>query len=372
MEIKDNRLGYANAPERTGEKNDGGNWTPFVRFGGKGGEYFGILFGNFILSILTLGVYSFWGKAKARRYIWSRTSIMGEPLEYTGTGKELFISFLIVIPPFLVFAFFLSFLAQTQPFLAFIVYPAFLFLWEFASYRALRYRLTRTRWRGIRGNMSGSALSYAWKACGYWLAIICSLGLLMPWGSARMTTLKLNEVWFGNRKAAFNGPAKELMKPFFVCYASGVIAMAVLFGAVCAILYATGNFGVPGASADPLVSLAPIGLMLLYFLAVTLIMSIYQAAHFRWLCRHFAYGQIRLRSLLAGMQVFRVMLGNLLQVACTLGFGYAWAYVRGLRLVCNSVEYQGDPQLVELLQDSQKAPTRGEGLLEALDVDIAL
>ena len=51
---------------------------------------------NFIMRILTLGIHHFWGKTEVRKRIWSSVRLNGEPLEYTGTGRELFTGFLIV------------------------------------------------------------------------------------------------------------------------------------------------------------------------------------------------------------------------------------------------------------------------------------
>jgi uncharacterized membrane protein YjgN (DUF898 family) len=46
--------------------------VPAIRrliFSGSGGPLFGIFLRNLFLSILTLGIYYFWGKVRARRYI---------------------------------------------------------------------------------------------------------------------------------------------------------------------------------------------------------------------------------------------------------------------------------------------------------------
>ncbi|MGI9462570.1 MAG: DUF898 family protein, partial [Aestuariivirgaceae bacterium] len=51
---------------------------------------------NFLLTLVTLTIYRFWGKTHVRRHIWSNVAINGEALEYTGTGKELFFGFLLV------------------------------------------------------------------------------------------------------------------------------------------------------------------------------------------------------------------------------------------------------------------------------------
>src|SRR5882672_2338743 len=60
------------------------------------GGFAGLSFLNGLLRILTLGVYHFWGKTEVRQRIWSAVRIDGEPLEYRGTGAELFRGFLIV------------------------------------------------------------------------------------------------------------------------------------------------------------------------------------------------------------------------------------------------------------------------------------
>src|SRR5687768_1018260 len=63
---------------------------------------------NFLLTIITLSIYRFWAKTNVRRHIWSCVHINGEPLEYTGTGKELFLGalvvFLLLILPLVILA----------------------------------------------------------------------------------------------------------------------------------------------------------------------------------------------------------------------------------------------------------------------------
>ncbi|MDL2279530.1 DUF898 domain-containing protein [Desulfovibrio sp. OttesenSCG-928-G11] len=346
----------------------GDNWSQFMRFDGKGLEYLVILLHKWLFSLLTLGIYSFWGKTRARKYLWSQTHVLGEALEYTGTGRELFVSFLIVVPCFMLFTMLLSYLGQHYPLTILAFYPLFLFLWELASYLSLRYRLTRTRWRGIRGNMSGSALSYAWRACLYWLAVFCSLGLLLPWASARMTAMKLNNAWFGDRKASFDGPARELVKIYLLCLGGGLLFMAAGCGSI-AYVFTQVDLAFQNESTVVLIAL---GAYLFLLFGLSMIFAFYQALHFRWLCGHLTYGDINLRSTLTGKRLCSMHLSNMLIVVCTLGLGWAFALTRYLRLLCGSVDYQGDPALGQLLQDTMKAPTRGDGLLEALDVDISL
>ena len=135
-----------------------------------------IVLRNILLSIITLGIYRFWGKTKIRRYLWSQVSFRGEPLEYTGTGTELFLGFLVVmliLIPVLLLNSFLQIALQSKPYIFIVVQIlyglGFFYLIHIASYRAQRYRLTRTSWCGIRGGMSGSAITFANKAFLYTL-----------------------------------------------------------------------------------------------------------------------------------------------------------------------------------------------------------
>ena len=49
------------------------------------------------LALLTLGFYRFWAKTRIRRYLWGHLAFEDEDLEYTGTGRELFLGFLCVV-----------------------------------------------------------------------------------------------------------------------------------------------------------------------------------------------------------------------------------------------------------------------------------
>ena len=357
----------------------GGNWQRMVDFRGEGWSYFKLLFVNMLLTIITLGVYVFWARTRMRRYVWSHSHLLGQPMEYTGTGKELFISFIIVMPFVVV-----GLLAHQQtvlllvgsplvvaPFL--VMYVGLLFLWQFVSYRAIRYRLTRTRWRGIRGNLSGSAVVFALKSMG-WLALaMVTFGLALPWVSARLADMQLNNVWFGNRRLQFNGPAKELVKSFFLM----MFAVLVLF-VICGVIGYSAISDLTAAQQqgglDMAVQSSVVGRFVLVYVILGLGMLVctayYQATFYQWIIGHMVFGHMAMRSRVSGTQVLALRLTNTLILMFTLGLGFAWTHMRTMRLYLHSIDYKGDPDLASLLQDTQAAPSRGEGLLDALDMDI--
>ena len=57
---------------------------------------------------------------------------------------------------------------------------------QYACYRARRYRLTRTVFRGIRFHQSGSPWSYALRSLSWWIVTAMTLGLAYPGAQASL------------------------------------------------------------------------------------------------------------------------------------------------------------------------------------------
>jgi uncharacterized membrane protein YjgN (DUF898 family) len=90
---------------------------------------------------------------------------------------------------------------------------AFLFLFtQFAIYRARRYRMTRTVWRGVRFNMGGSGWAYAWRSVlwGIWATV--TLGLALPWRAAALERFKMRHTSYGTLAGSFEGTGGAFFK----------------------------------------------------------------------------------------------------------------------------------------------------------------
>ena len=183
---------------------------------------FGLSVYNFVLRLMTLGIYHFWGKTEVRQRIWSSVRINGEPLEYTGTGRELFTGFLIIfaliILPVMLLTFGMVFLFGPESTLMRIfqvsLYVGFVFLTGIAFYRAQRYRLNRTRWRGIRAGLTGSSLRYGWTYFWTLLLMPLTLGWISPWRATRLQKIVINDMRYGDRPFHFSGKSSPLYKSF--------------------------------------------------------------------------------------------------------------------------------------------------------------
>lgn len=168
------------------------------------------------LELLTAGFYRFWLATKMRRHLWSHTVIAGNPLEYTGTGRELLIGFffaLAILTPFYLVYFGAGLLAESlAPFASIPLIIAFYFLSQFAAFRARRYRVTRTVWRGVRFGMGGASFGYVWRASLWAVVVVLTLGLAWPWREAALERYKMRFTRYGSLQGAFVGTGGGLFK----------------------------------------------------------------------------------------------------------------------------------------------------------------
>ncbi len=178
----------------------------------------GIIFKGGVLSLLTLTIYRFWMKTEQRRLIWRETRLDGDGFEYTGTPLELLIGSMIAIVILAVWfgaanlgLSFLHLAAWQDYDLSVFLFPIILSpLVAFAVYRARRYKMLRTKWRGIRFGMDGSAVKYAGLWILWTLVQILSLGFLTPHKRMAMEKVMTTHMLYGDARFQFQPPEGSL------------------------------------------------------------------------------------------------------------------------------------------------------------------
>ncbi len=185
-------------------------------FSGTRGEFFKLVSRGAAFELITLGFYRFWLATDIRRHLWVNTAVDGDAAEYTGRGKELLIGFLfamaILVPIYLAY-FVVS--VEAERYTGFASVPlviAFYAFGQFAIYRARRYRLTRTVWRGVRFWMDGSGWAYAGRAMLWTLLAVLTLGLAWPWREAALERYKMRHSHYGDLSGDFEGRGWEFFK----------------------------------------------------------------------------------------------------------------------------------------------------------------
>ena len=168
-----------------------------------------------LLTMVTLGLYRFWAKTRIRRYIWSSAGDGRDSFEYTGTGLEKLMGFLVAVVLLAVYLGLVQMVlfyfgmtlfvdpqtpeqAMMQSAAVSVTVLAVIPLIFFAQYRARRYKLARTRWRGVRFGAETGAWGYALRAMGHWVLTILSLGLLLPWQTLKLERYMTDRSWYGD------------------------------------------------------------------------------------------------------------------------------------------------------------------------------
>ncbi|MEI9985494.1 MAG: DUF898 family protein [Aliidongia sp.] len=265
---------------------------------------FGLLLKNMGLTIVTLGIYRFWARTALRRYWWSSVVIDGDPLEYTGTGAELFLGFLIfllLISPFALVWVGLKVFAPDPRWRALLTLGFYVFLVFFlipiALFRARRYRMSRTRWRGIRGGMTGSTLRFLGITFAGFLATMLTFGIMAPWMRMRQTRYITNCSSFGDQTLSFDGTSRPLILRWLAIIAVPGLLMIlsiVLIGGVVA------KQAAAGGQPDPkMFAAASAFAMIPLWVAIPIFMIgliWYNTYEFRYILNHTSVGAIRLHS----------------------------------------------------------------------------
>ena len=185
------------------------------------------------LELITGGFYRFWLATDMRRHLWAHTSVEGDSLEYTGSARELLLGFLfalaILIPIYLVY-FLLGIEAERYQAFASVPFGLFLYLFfQFAIFRARRYRASRTVWRGVRFWMTGSGWLYALRASLWGLLALITLGIALPWREAALERYKMRHTYYGDLPVRFEATGWELFKKVWWLWLVSIAIFPVLF-----------------------------------------------------------------------------------------------------------------------------------------------
>lgn len=375
-------------------------------FDGRRWPLVGLLIRNAALGLVTLGIYRFWGRTRVRAYFWRHVAVGGERFEYTGVGRELFVGFLIVaaiLLPLSVAYAAVEYLTVGDGAVALAVleggyYALVAYLFQVALYRARRYRLSRTLWRGIEFGLTGSALAYALVAFGHLVLVVATLGATYPWRRAALASRLVNAARFGDAPFRLAARGRDLFPPYLP-------ALAALWATVGLAVGVNGE--VVTAPADelgggrgifdrivwwPLLGLVPAGLLFVryrvrefvYFVAnaglgdgisfasglraarIVFLYLVYAAIFVLWLA---ALGALAYAALFGGpaAAIGLAVLALLLFLALPI-VRIAWLRVEILRAVCRTLTVD-DPAAIEDIARAQRArPRRGEGLADAFDI----
>ncbi|MFQ5458509.1 MAG: YjgN family protein [Myxococcota bacterium] len=321
----------ADPPAKTTSATDGSRKASFH---GRGGQLLVIHLVNTLLSMITLGIYVFWGKVKVRRYLLGEAEFEGDRFEYHGTGKELWRGWmkamLYFFVPFLLMSFIPQLLGGGEALEALVGLLQFALILGFTPLvivGARRYRMSRTSWRGIRFSFRGPAIDLVKLFFKGALLSMVTLGFYVPIFHTNWQDFMAAHTYFGNRRFEFDGVGRDLYRPF-------LIAMALF----------------------------P------FTLGISWIW--YRAAKTRYFWDHTTLEGARFNCSITGSSLCWLYLSTALLLMVTFGLAFAWVQVRMARYHLERVTLDGPLDLAQIQQDAQDVSAAGEELAGFFDLDL--
>jgi len=313
-----------------------GGESRHLSFHGAGGQLFGIYLLNTLLTVLTLGIYSFWGKTKVRAYLWGKTQLEGDRFAYHGTGRELMNG---AFKAALVFGFPLTLVNTLPNFLEpkkileivalVLTYAAILVFIPVAMVGARRYRFSRTSWRGIHFSFRGQIWEFAKLFLGGWALTLLTLGLYYPFNQTRQHGFMVSNSYFGSKRFRFDGSGRDLFKPYLLAQ---------------------------------LLFLPTLGLYWFWFMA--------KKQRYFW--EHTHLDTLHFRSTVTGGRLLAFNLGNLVLLILTLGLAWSWVVVRKARFSFAYLTLEGVMDPAKIQQEAQAASATGDALAGFMDASFDL
>jgi len=299
-----------------------------LKYQGRISSIYLICLKNFFFEIITLFIYRPWAKTNLRKYIFGSTSIFGERLEYSGTGSELFVG---LIKAFLIIAVLPAILSvglallnpdnftKSEVYLKILVFFMMMFLIFYAKYAALRYKLSRIRWKGIKSGLGGSAAKYVGIRIVRGFLNIITLNFLRGKSDLIARKYMINNIYIGNQKAEFRGHIDALNSINFKTL---------------------------------LLSLVTSGISRFW----------YHVALRNYTWNSIKIGNVSFLGTFTVWPTFKLLVGNLIILIFTLGFGAPICIQRSVKFLTSNVKIIGNMEDIELLQNTQKSDALGDGV----------
>lgn len=308
-----------------------------IFFLGSGSKLFGIYIVNLLLTVITLGLYYPWAKASVLKYLYQETEIEGSRFMFHGTGKEMFLGFIKAIGVFAVlYAILIASMLSAAPTIkvaGFITYfVGLVLLIPVAIHGSLKYRMSRTSWRGTHFGYRGELGKLAFTFLkGMFLTLITG-GIYASWFNISLRRYLFSNIRFGNIEFAYEGDGFDL----FVLVVKGYILTILTLG------------------------------IYFFWFAKDLINYYIDNIRLKQDGR-----EIRLQCYLTGGEYFKLAFINIIIILFSLGLAAPWATVRTLKVLYSNILIEGELDLDALVQTekSYKNAT-GEDVADMLDLGV--
>ncbi|VYU46072.1 DUF898 family protein [Metakosakonia massiliensis] len=155
-------------------RNNGSRHT--FRFHGEGLKYFGICLVNFLLSIVTLGIFVPWAMVRSRRYIYQNMELNGVRFGYHASGGALLASWLLF---FVLYSIIIVVMRLIHPAFGSLALLLLMLVMPFLMVKSLQYNAMMTTLNNVRFAFNCSMKSAWWVMMGLPLVLLLALFLVV-------------------------------------------------------------------------------------------------------------------------------------------------------------------------------------------------
>lgn len=358
-------------------------------FTGKGGEYFLICLVNFLLTIITLGIYGPWALVKCRRYIYQHVTLNGQPFSYKGTGGAIFVSMFLIIVVYLLS---ISCFSGQHFVLGFLLFALLSCGIPCMAVKSLQYQANMTSLNGIRFGFNCSMLRAWWVMLGlpvllalaFWFALyliaqlttsigglffnLVALSLLSAIGLgvvngitySKWMPLLGNNATFGIHKFSVQVNVKECIKGCMLAILTMVpfiIVIGIMIAPVFQQVMMMTMLGRSDAGDELVLQYYPqiMASYFLYFVAI-LVFASYLYVTLRSLFLNnltLANETIRFHSSVTTFGMLLRMFAVLMGSSITCGLAYPWLKMWMISWIANNTHVQGDLDSLALANDEK-------------------
>lgn len=352
-------------------------------FWGRGKTLFGIFIVNTFYTLLSLGIYSFWGRVRIRQFLSSQTSLDKIRFSYHGTGMELLKGSSKALVIFGIPYAFLSFVPiiweQIPPWipntLAAVMVLCFVPVAVVGSHR---YRLSRTAFGAIRFSFRGQVKDYVkiWFT-GTFLTILTA-GVYYPFFENARREFLVVHTYLGNQQFTYTGKGTALLGIYVKTVA---LALCTFLLTVMTLIEYSGipltstaefqNFFMDWIKEEKNHSWLIAGILIN---VVALFWSWFslQASKQRYFWNHSTFGNAPFQFTASTLNLMELRVTNFLMLLLTFGLSWPWVQVRNLQFLYYYLGLQGPLDIHQIEQDALDASPTGEELAGYFDAGFDL
>ena len=341
-------------------------------FSGHGKDYLSLWLTNWILTIVTLGIYSAWAKVRRLQYVHQNTQLGGFAFGFHGEPKKILIGRIIGVALILISNATNIFGAKLAG--AFSLIFILAFPWLYRS--SIRFYTRNSSYRNVRFRFVGTAkgmYSLYFKSA---LIIIFTAGLAFPYVVYRLRRYRIEHSRWGNNTFQFTSSAGA----FFGIYILNIVVTALVMLGLAAIAFASASPWLKDFNKDlnhvmtqPTQTqvLILIGLYLLFIYTVYMIGRVLtQDMIFKESWNHIAIGKSRFACDLSIVRLYFIRYGCFIASLLTLGIFIPFAHmiITKRRIESITVTPSHDFDVVQATLDDDT--TRSAEVADMLDIDI--